>query len=345
MSPTKHAGTKKKGPKRARTESDHFKSAEADMKYNDCYKRATIVMERVVQLEELENTCILDAFKERTWTKLLNPIGTVYSEIIREFFSNAAVEEDKIVCWVRHKEFEITRDSIQDFLEIRPHSQPMTVQYDERLGHITEMITALGGVPKKSSMDTLKFSPEMRTLSYVMIHNLYPVTNLTTLSAPRTRFLYDLFTHKEIDICSHIFHILKKSITKQNSRTIMPFPSLIMGLIAKAKLKFPSGLTVVQRDYPIGANTLTRSTAHIKRPKTGPHLIPPPRGAPQDIPEEGGDTEEEIERFTSAPETAQPSSSAPAQPQGLSKLDQILAKMDLMSTVLDTHVQDRKSVV
>ena len=47
----------------------------------------------------------------------------------------------------------------------------------------------------------------------------------------------------------------------------MPFPSLIMGLIAKTKLKFPSGLTVVPRDYPIGAHIIIRSTAHIKGPR------------------------------------------------------------------------------
>ena len=90
------------------------------------------------------------------------------------------------------------------------------------------MIRALGGTPKKSSMNIIPFSPEMRTLAHVMIHNLYPVTNLTTLSALRIRFLYDLFTHKEIDIFGHIFHVLKKSIEKQNSRTVMPFPSLII---------------------------------------------------------------------------------------------------------------------
>ena len=82
MSPTKHAASKKSSSKRACTNSDHFKSAEANMKYNDCYKRATIIMERVVQLEALEHTFIPDAFKERTWTKLLNAVGTVYSEII-----------------------------------------------------------------------------------------------------------------------------------------------------------------------------------------------------------------------------------------------------------------------
>ena len=108
-----------------------------------------------------------------------------------------------------------------------------------------KVVQILSGTPKKSSMNTIPFSPEMRTLAYVMIHNLYPITNLTTLSAPRTIFLYDLFTHKEIDVCGHIFHLLKKSIEKQNSRTVMPFPTFVMGLIAKEWLKLLSGLIVV----------------------------------------------------------------------------------------------------
>ena len=79
----------------------------------------------------------------------------------------------------------------------------------------------------------------------------------------------------------------------------MPFPSLIMGLIAKTRLKLPSGLTVVQRDYLIGAHTMTRSTAYIKGSRTGVSSIP------QDhVAEEGGDTEEEIDRFTTAPKTS-----------------------------------------
>ncbi|KAL0015516.1 hypothetical protein SO802_002585 [Lithocarpus litseifolius] len=162
------------------------------------------------------------------------------------------------------------------------------MQYNDRLESIEEMVTILGGtLKKKKSMNTIPFNPEMRTLAYVMIHNLYPVTNLTTLSAPRTIFLYNLFTHKEIDICGHIFHLRTKSITKRNSRTIMPFPSLIMGLIAKVRLKLPSSLTVVQRDYPIGAQRVTQSTAHIKGSKTNVSQIP------RDfVDEEGGDIKE-----------------------------------------------------
>ena len=69
-------------------------------------------MERVVLMETLENTSIPEEFKERTWTKLLDPSGNVYVDLIREFFANAIVKGDHINCWVRQKEFIITRDSI-----------------------------------------------------------------------------------------------------------------------------------------------------------------------------------------------------------------------------------------
>ena len=127
--------------------------------------------------------------------------------------------------------------------------------------------------------------------------------------------------------------MLTKSIEKQNLRTVMPFPLLIMGLIAKTRLKLPSGLTVVQRDYPIGAHIVNRSTTHIKGSRIGVHTIPQDRDEA-----EVGDTEEEIDRFTSAPETsAQPSSSAPA--RGPDRLDRLLARVDQMFSMLDTHVQ------
>ena len=214
MSPTKHSAPKRPTSKRARMDFDNFKSVEANLKDNDCDKKAMIIMEKVVKLDTLEDTFIPEVFKERMWTKLLNLVGVVYSDIIKEFFSNASVEGDHIDCCVRHKEFAITRESIQEFLEIRPPSQPITVQYEDRLDSIEEMVLTLGGPLKKTSVNTIPFSLEMRTLAHVMINNLYPVTNLTTLFAPRIIFLYDLFTHKEIDICGHIFHLLKKNIEK-----------------------------------------------------------------------------------------------------------------------------------
>ena len=105
-----------------------------------------------------------------------------------------------------------------------------------------------------------------------------------------------------------------------------------MGLIAKSSLKLPSGLTVVQRDYPIGAHTVTRSTSHIKGSKTGVSSIPRDR-----VEDEGGDTEEEIKRFTIAPKTsAEPSSLASARRPD--RLDRLLTRVDQMYTMLDSHI-------
>ena len=93
----------------------------------------------------------------------------------------------------------------------------------------------------------------MRTLAYIMIFNLYSVKNLTNLSTPWAIFLLDLVTQKEINICNHIYYIFTKCITNRNSRLILPFPSFIIAFIARARVKIPSGLPVMPRDYPISA--------------------------------------------------------------------------------------------
>ena len=172
-------------------------------------------MERVIRMETLENTFIPEVFKERTWIKLLNPSGDVFSKIIREFFANSLMEVERINCWVRQREFFITRDSIQEVLEVRPPSQQISIQYDDRLDSLEQMADLFIGSLKKKSMYTIPFTMEIRTFAYIMIHNLYPVTNLTILSGLRTMFLYDLFTHKEINICGHIYYLLTKAITKR----------------------------------------------------------------------------------------------------------------------------------
>ena len=89
----------------------------------------------------------------------------------------------------------------------------------------------------------------------------------------------------------------------------------------------------MQRDYPIGANTVTHSKAYITGSKTGVSQIPR-----DDVEEEGGDTEEKIDRFTSAPKgSTQPSSQAHA--RGLDRLDHLIARVKQMYGMLESHVQ------
>ena len=122
---------------------------------------------------------------------------------------------------------------------------------------------------QKEGIEHSSFHLGMRTLAYIMLHDLYSIKNLTTLLGPRAIFLLNLFTHKEIDICSHIYYLFTKCITKRNSRMVLPFLSLIMAFIARARVKLPSGLSMMPMDYPISAQTMTRSKAHITGPSIG----------------------------------------------------------------------------
>ena len=135
-------------------------------------------------MKTLENTFIPKVFKERTWTKLLILSGIVFAEIIREFFANALVEGERINCWVRGREFYVTKESIQEILEVRPLTQQSYIQYDDRLDSLVPILELLGGNLNKKALNTVPFTSEMRTLAYIMLHNLYPVKNLTTLSRP-----------------------------------------------------------------------------------------------------------------------------------------------------------------
>ena len=98
---------------------------------------------------------------ERTWTKLLNPMGDVFKDIIQEFFVNAIVKGDHISCWLKGREFSIMRESMQDILEIRTTTLDISLQYDERREKLEPLIEILGGQLKEKNLHTITFTPEM----------------------------------------------------------------------------------------------------------------------------------------------------------------------------------------
>ena len=330
MSP--HKSVAKKSAKCPHHSPNSFRNDDANITYLDHYKNASIVMERSVYIESLENTFILEVFKERTWTKFLKPTGDVYECIIKEFFAYAFLKGDHINCWARGREFIVSRESIQELLKIYPMTPDTSLQYDARKEKLEPFMQVLGGQLKKKALHTINFTPEMRALAYIMIFNLHPVKNLTTLSRPRTIFLDDLFTHKEIDICGHIYLLFIKCFKKRKSRLTLPFPILAMSLISRARVKIPSGLLVMQREEPISEHTIIRSKAHIPGLETGASKIPRDEAAAED-----GNIEDEINHFTHVLEhTPQPSSQAQARAPNC--LDFIRGKVEEMHAMLISHI-------
>ena len=60
------------------------------------------------------------------------------------------------------------------------------------------------------SVSVASLSLELKLLTMIMFHNLYPLSSTGYMNLGWALFLHDLINDEEIDICSHIFHILTK---------------------------------------------------------------------------------------------------------------------------------------
>nr|POF14733.1 hypothetical protein CFP56_47344 [Quercus suber] len=110
---------------------------------------------------------------------------------------------------------------------IIPVIQESSLPYEKKMSPVILVIAqVLGGDRYKKCLLTTSFSPEMRTLAYIMMFNLFPMKNLMNLFHPRALFLHDLFLKKDIGIHAHIYHLLAKCVSKRMSQMILPFPGL-----------------------------------------------------------------------------------------------------------------------
>ena len=107
-----------------------------------------IIGEREVNLESLSHTFIPEVFRDRTWTSLLTIFGNVCDPQVREFFSNAIVEEDHLNYCVRGTKFTISPSSIQNLLQICLVTPKSFLPYDDRRNRIAEAIANPGGKQK-----------------------------------------------------------------------------------------------------------------------------------------------------------------------------------------------------
>ena len=94
------------------------------------------------------------------------------------------------------------------------------------------------------SVSVAFLSPELRLLTMIMFHNLYPLSSTGYMNLDRALFLHDLITDEEIDVCSHIFHILAKTAERIGSRNCLPFFRLISKIL---KLK---GVHPMEDEHP-----------------------------------------------------------------------------------------------
>lgn len=107
-----------------------------------------------------------------------------------------------------------------------------------------------------------------------MFTNLYPLTNMVYINLRRTQFLCDLITGTTIDICAHIFYIIRKTVTWIVARGCLPFCSLIMKFILSEGVTPSSVGKIIAHPRPISMSTLQASRSHSSKTPKSAHFSP-----------------------------------------------------------------------
>ena len=173
-----------------------------------------------------------------------------YENMVKEIYVNAISKGEELKCWVRGKSFSVTPVYLAEILHI---NQPIFTNLPVELNSDEEVLPeALGDNLEfsfnKKSVSVASLSPKLRLLTMIMFSNLYPLSSTGYMNLGRALFLHDLISDEEIDVCSHIFHILAKTVDRTASRNCLPFCRLISRIL---KLKGVHSLVDVLRLVPL----------------------------------------------------------------------------------------------
>ena len=129
--------------------------------------------------------------------------------------------------------------------------------------------------PNGKSISVSSLSPELRVLTTIMFHNLYPLSSTRYMNLGRAQFLQDLITDEEINICAHIFHILRKTAVTTTSRNYISFCYLISKILKLKGIHPLEDEPPYPKSSPINICTLNASFGHsrkgIKTESPAPH--------------------------------------------------------------------------
>ena len=216
------------------------------------------MVERIVQFDTLGSTFIPRIFADKDWVDLFGNFKDPIDELV-EFYSNARFTGVELRCWIRGKEFIITSDYLAKILRITRPKNVDSSPYDDRLPQVSNILQILGTEhevsAKGTSIGTVKFKPELKTLTFIMFSNLYPLSNTGFINLGRAQFLCDLIIGAQIDICARIF----QTIGKIAARMCLPFYSFLMKIMKHEGVHPPKDGKIIVCHRPISIASLQKN--------------------------------------------------------------------------------------
>ena len=261
--------------------SERFKTPLDAQTFSSTFQDTPIVVERIVQFDTLGATFIPRIFANKDWANLFRNFKDPIDESVKEFYSNARFTGVELRCWVRGKEFIITPDYLAKILRITRPKNVDSSPYDNRLPQVSDILKILGDEHKISakgtSIGTAKFKPDLKTLTFIMFTNLYPLSNTGFINLGRAQFLCDLIAGTQINICTHNFQTIIKTTARIAARTCLPFCSLLMKIMLHEGVHPPKDGKFIVRHRPISITSLQKNKSHSSTERKKQNLTTTPK--------------------------------------------------------------------
>ena len=183
------------------------------------------------------------------------------------------MEGEELKCWVRRKSFSVSPAYLAEILHINRPMLKNSPIYDDlcpdeellRDGFGQDLEFSSNG----NSVSVSSLPLKLRVLTIVMFHNLYPLSSTWYMNLGRALFLHDLISDVEIDVCAHIFHVLRKMVLQTESRICVPFCCLMSRILKLKRIHPMADESPCTKPSPINMCTFNASIGHSrKRVKT-----------------------------------------------------------------------------
>nr|POE53217.1 hypothetical protein CFP56_13621 [Quercus suber] len=228
-----------------------FRSYAVFQTHENYFKKATPLIERVFDQHSLFDTNIPQWFARKDWNYLLSDLDDAYEDLVREFYANAIIEGDELKCWVRGKSFSVSPAYLAEILYINRPILGISPVYDDF--HPDEELL------KAALRDNLEFSSNGNSVS---VSSLPP--KLRVLTIIMFQQLVSPIQHR-IDICAHIFHILRKIVLRTESRMCILFCCLILRILKRKGIYLSENEVPCAKPCPINMRTFNASIGHSKK--------------------------------------------------------------------------------
>ena len=246
-----------------------FRSYAAFQTHENYFREASLLVERAIDQPSLIDIDIPKWFTTKDWNYLLSNLDDAYENLVKELYASAIVEGQKLKCWVRGKSFSGSPIYLAEILHI---NQPVLTKphvYDDLNLNEDLLQDVLGRnlkfSPNGNSISVFSLSPELRLLTIIMFQNLHPLSSTGYMNLGRALFLHDLISDEEIDICAHIFHILRKTVVQTDSRTCIPFCCLISRILKLKGIHPSEDESPYLKPSSINIRTLNASIGHSQK--------------------------------------------------------------------------------